>query len=126
VPHFFVHRSDHETKQKQRIMELKRIFCIHDVYDELFRALASYGRGEEFLSLWQEAEKCLPPVDEYGLISVGARFTWRTYCHLFNCFALDPKLRISEAIEAYDTFQSKLGPNQLRAEAVPTSPSLLY
>jgi len=50
----------------QRIMELKRIFNIHDVYNELFRALAWNGRDEEFLSLWHEAEKRLSPFEWDG------------------------------------------------------------
>ena len=58
VPHFYLYKKDYVTQQMQRIMELKRIFNIHDVYNELFRALAWNGRDEEFLSLWQEAEKC--------------------------------------------------------------------
>jgi hypothetical protein len=100
-------------------MELKRIFNIHDVYNELFRALASNGRDEEFLSLWQEAESGLSPPGRNGeLMIVGARFTWHSYVHLFRCFTRAPKLRIREAIEAYNVFQSQVGTHHVRAEAV--------
>ena len=51
---------------------------------------------------------------------MGARFTWHSYVHLFRCFTRAPKLCIREAIEAYNVFQSQVGANQVRAEAVPT------
>lgn len=99
-------------------MELRRIFNIHDVYNELFRALAWDGRDEEFLSLWQEAKSCLSRYIERKLMVVGARFTWHSYVYLFRCFTRAPKLRIREAIEAYNEFQHKRGPNPVRPKAV--------
>ena len=89
VPPFYLYRTDYVTEQMQRIMELKRIFNIHDVYNELFRALAWNGRDEEFLSLWQEAEKCIYPLgsDVGGILMVSGSEVYLAFlCAFISLF----------------------------------------
>lgn len=76
----------------QRIMELKRIFNIHDVYNELFRALAWNGRDEEFLSLWQEAEKCVS-IETRGKADDSGREIYLAFlCAFISMFCTGTKI----------------------------------